>query len=724
MELINDKCENVLHRFEENSIDAMVKDPPAGISFMGKDWDSFGKKNDSIGKQSIANKEFAAGLRTESCGYFKVRGSKIDTSGRNDFIKYMTGIFEQCLRILKPGAHALVWALPRTSHWTATALENAGFEIRDVINHIFGSGFPKSLSIDKSLDSIAKKRWIHMKKNLDNLKNISILGAWKKSSKNVKFVEKLLEKNLIEIGMNTLKSDFVQESVSQNISQKKLNVFVYIVDRNFLEANPTLKQEFSVVESVEPNIQQSKLNVKFAVKKLLNKKVASKNLSIYIVVLNVKELQNENSELIIKAEETLMTYYGNVKLLNEQNISALCVELIENLKLTILNHSKTFQNSDMKSQMDYVSATNVIIMESTAANLISSTVNILKNKVIDKIEGANREIISPNIRLGDKKPYPTNPTHVFYHIANAPDLGMITVPATSEAKQWKGWGTALKPACEHWILCRKPLSEKTIAENVLKWGTGGINIDGCRVGNRKINESGWSKTGSKASQNIAMSGSNYERKPKSEIGLGRFPANVVTDGSEEVLAGFPNTKSGGHKRGSIVNANHRTQSMSGTLKPITIDNEIQQSSGSAARFFYCAKASKRDRDEGLEDFFWYKVNQKDNWQRIAQDHYVKLKKENDIAKQNGEKPKHIITTGNIHETVKATDLMRYLCRLITPPGGTVIDPFMGSGSTGKAAILEGFGFYGIEDYKDYFDMAEARINFVLNKKENQYKLAI
>jgi len=117
MKLINDKCENVLCQLEENSIDAMVTDPPAAIGFMGKKWDS-------------------------------------DMGGRDNWIQYMTGIFEQCLRVLKPGAHALVWGLPRTSHWTATALEDAGFEIRDIVNHIFGSGFPKSLSIGKAVDKL------------------------------------------------------------------------------------------------------------------------------------------------------------------------------------------------------------------------------------------------------------------------------------------------------------------------------------------------------------------------------------------------------------------------------------------------------------------------------------------------------------------------------------------------------------------------------------------
>lgn len=160
--------------------------------------------------------------------------------------------------------------------------------------------------------------------------------------------------------------------------------------------------------------------------------------------------------------------------------------------------------------------------------------------------------------------------------------------------KWEGWGTSLKPANEPICLARKPLSEKSVAENVLKYGTGAINIDGCRV---------------------AQSSS-----------LGRFPANLIHDGSYEVVTKFPNEN------------------------------------GSTSRFFYCAKTSQSDRNDG-----------------------------------------------NNHPTVKPTELMSYLCRLITPPNGIVLDPFMGSGSTGKGAILEGFDFIGMELDPEYVEIAKSRI---------------
>jgi len=188
----------------------------------------------------------------------------------------------------------------------------------------------------------------------------------------------------------------------------------------------------------------------------------------------------------------------------------------------------------------------------------------------------------------------------------------------------EGWGTALKPAHEPIVMARKPLSEKSIADNILKHGTGGINIDGSRVEG------------------------------------GRFPANVMHDGSEEVVSGFPHTKSG--TLSPDMNIKEST-GWSGGSKADRVKNTFIGNEGSAARFFYCPKVSKSERGED-----------------------------------------------NTHPTVKPQELMKYLCRLVTPKGGTLLDPFMGSGSTGMAAKDEGFKFIGIEREKEYFEIAEKRIN--------------
>ena len=246
----------------------------------------------------------------------------------------------------------------------------------------------------------------------------------------------------------------------------------------------------------------------------------------------------------------------------------------------------------------------------------------------------------------------------------------LIAPATPEAQQWDGWGTALKPAWEPIIVARKPLIG-TVAANVLEHGTGGINIDACRVPPGHNNGTG--RNGEESSEkSYADSGStNIAAKPGSRGGdpQGRFPANLIHDDSDEVVELFPQSKG---QQGKIKGTepskpgkNTYGVYSSRALTPKRGD------SGTAARFFYCAKASKKDRDEG------------NNW-----------------------------------PTVKPTTLMRYLCRLVTPPNGVILDPFMGSGSTGKAALKEEFQFIGIEKELEGFNIAINRIRNMEAPQQN------
>lgn len=258
-------------------------------------------------------------------------------------------------------------------------------------------------------------------------------------------------------------------------------------------------------------------------------------------------------------------------------------------------------------------------------------------------------------------------------------------PITEAAKQWDGFGTALKPACEFFTLCRKPLSESTVAKNVLKWGTGGINIDGCRVSAEDAKE-GRKRHGG----GIAGNGSSFELPDsKGEQPAGRFPANLIHDGSQEVLELFPETKGAGNTKPSSITAGNSMFGIGDTGKrnpKIKGDN-----GGSAARFFYCAKASKKDREEGLQGFEEKKAGAMTG------------------KEYRDDRPTNHPMLKNTHPTVKPTALMSYLCRLITPTGGVVLDPYMGSGSTGKAAVREGFSFVGIELDHQYYDISKARI---------------
>lgn len=404
------------------SVDAIVTDPPAGIAFMGKEWDHH-------------------------------------KGGRDAWIAWLRGVMSECLRVLKPGGHALIWAIPRTSHWTMTAVEDAGFEIRDCVYHAFGQGFPKSLDVSKAIDRAA---------------------------------------------------------------------------------------------------------------------------------------------------------------------------------------------------------------------------------------GAKRPMVGPN------------PNHralsgvAYDGIYAGPNTGApaITAPATPEAAQWEGWGTALKPAVEPWILARKPL-DGTVAANVLKHGTGAINIDGCRVGTDQI----------VTKRPVA----NSERKvlgvfsggPDS-VNAGRFPAHLTLshnpDCDAECSEGCAvamldaqgeamGSHSAGHARDGFGVVRKGTEATSWKL-PDNAPMPRFGDSGSVSRFFYTAKASRSDREEGL------------------------------AGMPTGQR-------ANIHPTVKPTDLMRWLVRLITPSGGIVLDPFTGSGSTGKAAALEGMRFIGVERSPEYADIARARIAHAydfgtkLNRKKTQ-----
>lgn len=443
-QLHNDDCIVVLKGYPDNYFDSIVADPPAGISFMGKDWDH-------------------------------------DKGGRDKWIEWMTAIASECLRTLKPGGHATIWSLPRTSHWTAMAWENAGFEVRDRISHVFGSGFPKSYNVAKGVEGI--------------LTNGS--ASW---------------------------NDF------------------------------------------------HKLNGK----------------------------KGENG------------YSSN-------------------------------------------------------------------GYVTGNAEQGNR------------------PTAYKSH-------GILELEATTaEAKQWEGWGTALKPAMEDWWLFRKPISEKTVAANILKWGTGGLNIDASRIevdGEvipiNKLPE--WSGFGQ-------LEKPDYVQEINQK---GRWPANFITDGSDEVAGMFPLQAGASGKASGPTRGKLGAHGIYGSANGENMgDTAFYGDSGSAARFFYAAKPSKSERDEGLDGVEKTKPHPSGNeWATTSM-----WNGENGDEEWKDKNPN--LPRKNSHPTVKCQALMKYLITLITPPGGIVLDCFMGSGSTGVAAVKLGYSFVGIDSDKqyNYFQIAEKRIKF-------------
>jgi len=519
-------CLEVLRFMPDNSIDSIVTDPPYGLSFMGKHWD------------------------------YDV--PKVE-------------VWAECLRVLKPGGHILCACGTRTQHRMAVNIEDAGFEIRDLIAWIYGSGFPKSLDIGKAVDKLDAVD-VRMKRKYR-------FTAWMVDA----------------CPMNGGRMDAICNTNTMG--------------RHWTDTPPSGKQ---------PDIPT---------------RIFFEMLRPYFICSVPKWVE---------------------KMVDERTVES------ENFK--------------------------------------------------------RREVVGQKTAgLGSGKTYA-------FHDENelAEKVLNITAPATEPAKQWTGWGTALKPAMELWTLARKPLIG-TVAENVLRYGTGGINVDGGRVGiYDKLNggattgsvsaSDGWDRPWRHDIEAIkAKSERAREQVIKGET-LGRFPANLIHDGSEEVLEGFPETdKSTGGKGIASQYPSRSGNTVGSHLMGIRSHMGGFGDSGSAARFFYCAKASKQDRDDGCEGLDGKYM---DDGRGIGSPGGTNPRNRGAENKRN-----------NFHPTVKPTDLMRYLCRLVTPPNGIVLDPFIGSGSTGKGAKLEGLNYIGIEREAEYCEIARKRIAATLVNKKLNFKEA-
>jgi DNA modification methylase len=300
------------------------------------------------------------------------------------------------------------------------------------------------------------------------------------------------------------------------------------------------------------------------------------------------------------------------------------------------------------------------------------------SKAIDRAAGAEREIIGLkyHARDGDvsNQAWAANGKSAGYDYATNPKtlgVGLETAPATDAARQWSGFGTALKPACELIVLARKPLSEPTVAANVLKWGCGALNIDGCRVGDdvtttRRNGDSGGNGAYGRD-----------ERIFTRENPPGRWPANVIHDGSEEVVEAFPETKSGEllphhRKSGNGLSGTSTFEIRDRTGEPAAVYGD----QGSAARFFYTSKADSDDR------------------------------------------------LGSKHPTVKPLDLIQYLVRLVTPPKGLCLDPFAGTGTLGEACIRENMRAVLIEKEPEYQDDVRRRMRLAMAGPSEREREAI
>jgi len=736
--IINGESFEKLKEFEDNSIDSVVTDPPYGISFMNKKWD-----------YEIPSKE----------------------------------LWVEVLRVLKPGGHLLCACGTRTQHRMAVNIEDAGFEIRDIVSWLYGC-------LSEDTEILTKNGWERYHKNIDK----SIVLAYNKE-KNTFFFEKPIRSYFYENKHTAyrIQSDNTDQLVSRNhrviVEQNGRKSVKYaekleleenipfleslsdlpeaIYDR---ESNTSVKKQVlldKVLSKKEKETTEKKRNrsnlrnlwKKILKKKLLVKKV-KKSFLFSKVQRNCKKSRIEETQLQ-RTKELDKRKRRKIKKENDREFKS-CVErwsYLQKSKRFILktkdkicslskkifkygekgricngtspfngdkdrscvieNGSSPSYKSQCRGQQNrefnaIQEQRRTQTIRSTRAKVTSVSYSgnvwcvtvpsggfvarrngkifITGNsgfpkshniaKAVDKKLGNEREYIGEHKQPARNK---RGGNILNMSIAGMPKKVIIT----KGNSKYEGWGTALKPAQELFTLARKPLSEKTVADNVLKWGTGGINIDDCRVSfvnekdkgdpNRFIGtvpypvEKGWNS-------NKLKCGVYNPQK-------GRFPANIIHDGSECVVKQFPNSKSSsktkGCGKGGIWN------------KSIGIPaGDIYGDNGSAARFFYCAKPSKKERNIGLEGF-----EVKDT-PHLGIDNWTKKHLSRFHTKQQ-----------NNHPTVKPIKLMKYLCRLITPKNGTVLDPFTGSGTTGIAAVQEDFSFIGIEREKEYCEISEARIEY-------------
>lgn len=532
-------CREQMRTLADNSVDAIVTDPPYALTgasgsggFMGSKWDS-----------------------------------ELPT----------VEMWKEALRVAKPGAHLLAFGGTRTYHRLACAIEDAGWEIRDCIMWVYGC-----LSDDTE---------------------IATPEGWKRRGE-------------IKVGDMVIAFD---RAYGKTLSQPVQRVFDYDYD----------DEAYNIISP-------------------LTNQLVSKNHRILAEVSGALDFVyadslNENDTLRVPV------YCGNSRL--------------SDFGVFIGHHEMTTASVSLthyKGRMWCVSVpAGAIVARRNGKIFATGNSGFPKSmdvaKAIDKASGYEGEVIGS--RIVDVGMQGGN-----MHAGRSSNLQEISVRAASAAAQpWQGFGTCLKPAVEPIVVARKPL-EGTVAANVLKYGTGAINIDACRVPTENESVSNHSRSAESAvSKGKYGDSTAQETHQTAGQQLGRFPANLIHDGSPEVLACFPESKG----QCGAVKGNEPSELTRGIYGKFTGDRTPcapRGDSGSAARFFYCAKASRSERG----DF-------------------------------------------NDHMTVKPLALMRYLVRLVTRKGGIVLDPFMGSGTTGVAARQLDRPFIGIEREPHYYEIAQRRV---------------
>jgi hypothetical protein len=648
MEVHNGDCLAVLRTLKSNTLDSLVTDPPAGINFMGKDWDK-------------------------------------DKGGRDAWIAWMTEVMTEAMRVLKPGAHGLVWALPRTSHWTATALENAGFEVRDVVTHLFGTGFPKSqniaLAIDKQTGAIGnrgkgfnaagKNIGLNQNKELrsdhpdyvapdfvtEEAKQWSGWGtALKPASEHWILVRK---KGIVDPCEEIVLSAIPNTQLTMHGLQEAEALLVRIlVDSNL---NPDQQEKILQLGRAVNGLDMTAMS-------LLAKSVDSIDLNTVSSWKNISDADLEKVKTFITSMVTKRITESRISNYSQSQSMPNATSLVPSSEHYILIR---------KPCSEKTVAANVLRWNTGALNIDVSRVTCNTNaNGVEKDSKENRVTnqfsVAENVMETQEKEGSTT------HLDPSTKLGMSDSDIGTTQKESIATSSSIDTSGE------RPFLKDTLSTTGMKTDqiTGSKTSSSCST--PTTSDTTWESTQTTKSgkQNTLGVSAN----------LGRWPSNLILD---EAAAEMLDEQSGylGISRGGNSKAQQK-DIYSKFKQPVDGKDPGYGDSGGASRFFYVAKASKADRNAGLEGMPDKEVNRYSNCEQ------------GNTAQQT---PRKTIVEKNHHPTVKNTKLMEYLITLVTPPGGTVLDPFMGSGSTGVAAKKLGFSFVGIEKEQEYFDIARKRI---------------
>jgi DNA modification methylase len=623
--LFHGDCLEVMATMEDNSIDSIVCDPPAGISFMGKKWDG-------------------------------------DKGGRNAWIAWMASIAAECLRVLKPGGHAFVWALPRTSHWTATAWEDAGFEVRDRVAHVFGSGFPKSLDVSKAIDKAA--------------------GATREV-----------------IGPDP-------EAARRNKTTSKFgSIYGEIDDAESVPLTAPATAEAAQWDGWGTALKPAMEDWWLFRKPLAERTVAANVLRWGTGAINVDKCRvRPEVQQPADGAYTRLSFPDSVPDISPDSLSVV-LDSLRHIASGLRSCS-----SDSTSLLRDVAGQDGTLQKGAVYDEILQrlypngswcglTLSVVPNSQ-DGCQSCHRLCGELLLRLQEAAQVSAT---------SLADALEHTCSVLSESEHTHGCLCIDRPSS--WGVLR--LSWSLV--HFLSGNTIPRLAHPRKLANRTSDKFSGRYNGGESG--------HYRGKEEFADGTthqGRWPANLILSypedeyddegnllpnpGKDEVLAGFPVTTQASARPNSrgIVYSKDGAQ-IYGEYAP-NGHNSMHGDTGSAARFFYVAKSSKRDRNEGCEGL--EEKGKVFNGQSAQPAGNAAGSVEDKFSTQPAK---------NFHPCVKPTALMQYLCRLITPPGGLVLDPFMGSGSTGKGAILEGFRFIGIEQDAEYIEIARRRIEWAFQQ---------